>query len=99
MSMHGRLKTAHTTLYFSPQLILQFYRGDRRVYQWFISKKTIYNFPTLQRESNIFKTGGPTSGGGGGGVQMPVSIETHKTCDFPGGGSDPLSPPLDPRMY
>ena len=28
-----------------------------------------------------------------GGVQMLISIETHLTCDFPGGGSDPLSPP------
>ena len=29
--------------------------------------------------------GGPTfSWGGGGGVQMLISIETHMTCDFPG---------------
>ena len=28
---------------------------------------------------------------GGGGVQMLISIETHITCDFPG-GPDPLSP-------
>ena len=42
------------------------------------------------------------SGGGGGGsrVQVLISIETHITCDFPGGGGgpDPLSPPLDPHM-
>ena len=33
--------------------------------------------------------------GGGGGVQMLISIETHTTitCDFPGGSS---IPPLDP---
>ena len=30
--------------------------------------------------------------GGGGGVQMLISIETHITCDFPGGGSGPLIP-------
>ena len=30
-------------------------------------------------------------GGGGGGVQMLIPIETHITCDFPG-GSGPLSP-------
>ena len=45
--------------------------------------------------------GGPTfSRGGGGGVQMLISIETHITCDFPGwgGGSRPLSPPLDSHM-
>ena len=36
-----------------------------------------------------------TGGGGGrvqlfpgGGVQMLISIETHITCDFPGGGPD-----------
>ena len=30
---------------------------------------------------------------------MLISIETHITCDFPGGGGDraPI-PPLDPRM-
>ena len=37
--------------------------------------------------SNFFQ-----GGGGGGGVQMFISIETHITCDFPGGGSGPLSP-------
>ena len=32
-------------------------------------------------------------GGGGGGVQMLISIETHIcTCYFPGGCPDPLSP-------
>ena len=34
--------------------------------------------------------GGPTYSRGGG-VQMLISIETHITCDFPG-GPDPLSP-------
>ena len=40
------------------------------------------------------------SGGGGSRVQVLISIETHITCDFPGGGGgpDPLSPPLDPHM-
>ena len=39
-------------------------------------------------------------GGGGiqlfpgwGGVQMLISIETQITCDFVGGGSEPLPPP------
>ena len=39
--------------------------------------------------------GGPLYSGGGGGVQMLISIETHiRTCYFPGGGGcpDPLSP-------
>ena len=29
---------------------------------------------------------------------MLISIETHITYDFPGGGLDPLSSPLDPHM-
>ena len=56
----------------------------------------IYHFSRFQRGSNIFRRGGggPTfsSGGGGGVVQLRISLETHKTCDFPG-GPDPLSPP------
>ena len=54
------------------------------------------------------KKRGPTfSGGGGGqlfpgvcvcvgGVQMLISIETYRTCDFPGGGGG-LGPPISPR--
>ena len=33
----------------------------------------------------------------GGGVQMLISIETHKTCDFPGGSRPPI-PSLNPCM-
>ena len=51
-----------------------------------ISKKTIIfkgfrGGPTFSRgEGNFFH------GGGGGGVQWVISIETHITCDFTGGG-------------
>ena len=50
-----------------------------------ISKKTI-----------IFQgfRGGPTFSRG---VQMLISIESHRTCDFPGGLPSPY-PPLDPHM-
>ena len=50
---------------------------------------------SLQRGSNGFITeGGPIFSkrgvqllpGGGGGVQMLISIEIHVTCDFQGGG-------------
>ena len=34
----------------------------------------------------------------GGGSNCLFPIETHMTCDFPG-GPDPLSPPLDPHLY
>ena len=55
-------------VFFSPQLILQFYRGFR-------------GGPTFSRGG-----GGATFPRGGGGVKMQISIETHITCDFPGGG-------------
>ena len=64
-------KTAHITLFcFSPQLILQFCRGDSKGYQWFISKKTIVfqrfrGSPTFSRQggSNFFQGvgGGPNA--------------------------------------
>ena len=78
------------TSFFNPQLILQFTEGI----QWFYNREN-YTFEGSK--------GGPTfsRGGGGGptfstGVHMLISIETHITCDFPGGGGpDPLSPPQD----
>ena len=53
-----------------------------------VNFKEIYHFSRFQRGSNIFQ-------GGGGGSNCLFPIETHITCDFPGGGPDPLSPPLD----
>ena len=62
--------------------------------KWLISKKTI-----------IFQG---SSGGGGGptfsrrGSNCLFPIETHITCDFPGGGgggSGPPVHPLDPHLY
>ena len=48
-----------------------------------INFKAIYHFSRFQRGSNIFQ-GGPTfSRGGGSNCLFP--IETHITCDFPGG--------------
>ena len=41
-----------------------------------------------------FLSGGGGGGGGGGGV----SKETHITFDFPGRGSGPANPPLDPHV-
>ena len=65
-----------------------------------ISKKTIIfkgfrGGPTFSRGEGKFFHGG---GGGRGGVQWVISIETHITCDFPGGGGGPHIPPLDPHM-
>ena len=44
--------------------------------------------------------GGPTfsrGGGGGWGSNCLFPIETHITCDFPGGSGPPV-PPLDPHL-
>ena len=44
---------------------------------------------------NLFQGGGVKLFTGGVGVQMLI-LETYRTCDFPGGGANPLSPsPLD----
>ena len=51
----------------------------------------------LQRKLYFSKDrGGPTFLGGGGGsrVQVLISIKTHITCDFPGGGGS--GPPITP---
>ena len=52
-----------------------------------VNFKGIYHFSRFKRGSNIFQGGGgvPTfSRGGGSNCIFP--IETHITCDFPGGG-------------
>ena len=52
----------------------------------------------------MFFTHFPGGGGGvqlfPGGVQLPISIETHITitCDFPGGSGTHI-PPLDPHIF
>ena len=62
-----------------------------------VNFKENYNFSRFQ--------GGPTfsrGGGGGGGSNCLFPIETHITCDFPGGPgplSPPPPPPLDPHLY
>ena len=51
----------------------------------------------LQRKLYFSKDrGGPTILGGGGGsrIQVLISIETHITCDFPGGGEGVRTPYL-----
>ena len=78
-------KKALTSFFFSPQLILQ---------------KSMVNFKEYHL---FFKVPGGSNNNQGEGYQLfpgggPIAyfpIETHITCDFPGGGGpDPLSPPL-----
>ena len=84
-------KTVWTT-FFSPQPILQFTEGVQLFYnrESILSSKDpegVQHF--LGGGCNFFTGGG---GGGGRGVQMLISIETHITCDFPGGGRTPYPP-------
>ena len=78
----GLTAIKHPWPFFSPQLILQFYRGI----QWFIQKNTIifHGFrggTTFFPEGVQLFPGGRVQlfQGGGGGVQMLISIETHRT--------------------
>ena len=65
-----------------------------------VNFKEIYHFLRFQRGSNIYQ--GESNffrGGGGEGSNCLFPIETHITCDFPGGGgSGPPVPPLDPHL-
>ena len=59
-----------------------------------VNFKEIYHFSRFQRGSKIFQ-GGPTFPvGGGGWSNCLFPIETHITCDFPGGGVRTPCPPL-----
>ena len=79
----------------SPQLILQFTEGgpmvllQRKVYLYFTKDpEGVHYFPG---GSNFFQ---------GGGVKMPISIETHiRTCYFPGGGGIRTHIPLWIRTW
>ena len=44
------------------------------------------------RGPTFYRGGGPTFPGGGGGVQMLISIKTHITCDFLEGVLTPCPP-------
>ena len=54
-----------------------------------VNFKEIYHFSRFQRGSNILQ-GGPTFSRGGSNCLFP--IETHITCDFPGGVGPPVPP-------
>ena len=57
-----------------------------------VNFKEIYHFSRLQRGSNIFQGGGVQLFTGGGGSNCFFPIETHITCDFPGGVRTPVPP-------
>ena len=74
------------------QYSLIIYAGDPPQKETFITEKTILFQGSRGGPAffNIFH-------GGGGGVQMIVSIETHITCDFPGRVWTPYPPSGSPH--
>ena len=100
----GRRQHARTqeflSVLFSPQLILQFTEGVQR----FFADKTILILYQGSRGGPLFSRGGGGGvsnlfQGGGGKVQMLISMETLiRACYFPGGGIRTPFPPLDPYM-
>ena len=77
--------------------------SDKGVFCWFFYATIFY---TVQKGRNINRGGGGCNflsffflGGGWGGVQILISIETYITCDFSGGGGVRTTyPSLDSRM-
>ena len=60
-----------------------------------IYSKENYNFKVPEGVYHFSGEGGPNFSRGCG-VQMLISIETYRICDFPGGPGPHT--PLDPRM-
>ena len=78
-------------------LVLSLFYSLQRGSNDFIAEKTLLVLYQGSKGGPLFSRGG--GGGvsnffqGGGGVQMLVSLETHiRTCYFPGGCPNPLSP-------
>ena len=71
-----------------------------------VNFKEIYHFSKVPEGVQLYQVGGVQLFPGEGpffsrGSNCLFPIETHITCDFPGGGGglDPLSPPLDPHLF
>ena len=62
--------------------------------------KENYHFSRFLRGSNIFQGGGGSNFFPGWGVPIAYSYRKYITCNFSGGGPDPLPPPppLDPHL-
>ena len=79
-------------------LVLSLFYSFTEGVQWLFQRKLL--FLMVSEGVQLFQGGRATFSmeGGGGGVQWVISIETHITCDFPGGGGGPHIPPPDPHM-
>ena len=72
-------------------LVLSLFYSFTEGAQWLFQRKLL--FLKVSEGVQLFQGGRATFSmeGGGGGGQWVISIETHITCDFPG-GADPISP-------
>ena len=79
-------------IFFQFYLVLILFYSLQRGSNGFIAEKTILIlYQGFRGGPSFSRGGGPTFFQGG--VQMLISIETHiRTCYFPGGCPDPLSP-------
>ena len=74
-------------------LVLVLFYSLQRGSNGFIAEKTILILYQGSRGGPSFSRGRESNFFPGGGVQMLISIETHiRTCYFPGGCLEPLSP-------
>ena len=74
-------------------LVLSLFYSLKRGSNGFIAEITILILYQGSRDGPLYSGGGSNFFKGGGGVQMLIIIETHiRTCYFPGGCPDPLSP-------
>ena len=63
-----------------------------------VNFKEKYHFQGSGGGPNLSRGGGSNFFQGGGGSNCVFPIETHITCDFPGGFQTPCPPPLDPHL-
>ena len=73
-------------------LVLNLYYSLQRGSNGFVTEKTILLQGSRGAVVQYFPGDCPTFSRGGGGDQMLISIETHITCDFPGGGEEVRNP-------
>ena len=72
-------------------LVLSLFYSFTEGVQWLFQRKLL--FLKVSEGVQLFQGGRAIFSMEGGGVQWVISIETHITCDFPGGGgADPISP-------
>ena len=78
-------------------LVLSLFYSFTEGVQWLFQRKLL--FLKVSEGVQLFQGGRATFSMEGGEVQWVISIETHITCDFPGGGGGRTPyPPLDPHM-